>query len=314
MLTNTGTSSPAWKTSIIAGATTLGLTALMVFLSLPVSAQQIATKPYRDMTPTVDWKPHVSGDEKHTDTYKYWKDRSKLDMTLARSVKEQWKTNWKFMDPSVDQSLHGGHDALDRGEQLYKTLNSSGAFDTCMGAKNGDLKGLRASGYPRYHADLKKIMTLEMMIEHCSKAAGSPLEHGSYDNSAVSVHIGYQSNGMPITIDVSKGELKDAFERGKEAYHTRIGVTNFSCATCHATLVGQSLRGQVLTTPYGDAPHWPTFRTKGELQAMHVRFSECNRNAGAQPLKPGSSVYADLEVFLNALSNGYPVDLPSARD
>lgn len=314
MLTSTANSPTVRKSSVIAGATALGLTALMALFSGPASAQQAAAKPYRDMTPPVDWKPHVSGDEQHTKTYQYWKDRSKLDMSLANSVKEQWKTNWKFMDPTVDQSLHGGHDALDRGAELYKAMNTSGSFGKCLGAKDGDLKGLRASGYPRYHAELKKIMTLEMMIEHCSKAAGSPLEHGSYDNAAVAVYVGYQSNGMPIDIDVSKGELKAAFERGKEAYHTRIGVTNFSCATCHATLVGQSLRGQVLTTPYGDAAHWPTYRTKGELQSMHVRFSECNRNAGAQPLKPGSAVYADLEVFVNALSNGYPVDLPSARD
>ncbi|MFN3868741.1 MAG: sulfur oxidation c-type cytochrome SoxA, partial [Hyphomicrobiaceae bacterium] len=288
----------------------VGVTAAVASFVVPATADDKAEKPYRDMSPMVDWVPHVTGDEKHTKTYQYWKDRSKLPMDMARSVTDQWKTNWKFMDPTVDDSLHGGHEALARGEEVYAKLNADGGFAKCLGAKDGELKGLRANGYPRYDESLKKIMTLEMMIEHCSAAAGGKLENGSYDNAAVSVYIGYQSNGMPVNVDVSKGELKAAFERGKQAYHTRVGVTNFSCATCHADLVGQSLRGQVLTTPYGDSAHWPTFRTKGELQAMHVRFSECNRNAGAQPLKPGSAVYADLEVFVQALSNGYPVDLP----
>jgi sulfur-oxidizing protein SoxA len=45
-----------------------------------------------------------------------------------------------------------------------------------------------------------------------------------------------------------------------------------------------------------------------------VRFTECNRNGGTQPLKIGSPEYNDLEVFMTALSNGYPVASPSQRD
>jgi sulfur-oxidizing protein SoxA len=50
------------------------------------------------------------------------------------------------------------------------------------------------------------------------------------------------------------------------------------------------------------------------VQSLHVRFTECNRNAGVQPLKIGSKEYTDIEVFMTALSNGYPVAMPSTRD
>lgn len=270
--------------------------------------------PRRDYVPAPDWKPDVTGDLTLSNTYPYWKDRSKLDPKLYNSKVDQWKSNWKFMDPSVDPSLHDGHIAMEKGEGLFKRLNAGNALATCLGAKDGDLKGLRANHYPHFNADLKRVVGLEEMIEVCSEKLGSKLEHGSYNNSAVSVYVASFSNGMPIRIDVSQGELKKAFERGQERYHVRVGSNNFACASCHTSAIGTSLRGQVMTTPYGDATHWPAFRTKGELQALHVRFSECNRNAGTQPLRPGAKAYTDLEVFVTALSNNYPVDVPASRD
>ncbi|OIP08639.1 MAG: sulfur oxidation c-type cytochrome SoxA [Betaproteobacteria bacterium CG2_30_68_42] len=277
-------------------------------------AQQRNAQPYREHVPYIDWKPDVTGDIQHTGTYQYWKDRKALNPDWVASKEHQWQLNWKFMDPSYDDTLHGGHIARDRGAALYKKLDAGGAFAACLGARNGDLKGLRANHYPQYSTALGRVVGLEEMIEHCAARQNVTLENGSYDNSAISVYVTEFSNGMPINIDVSKGPLKDAFERGRERFHLRNGATHFACATCHVTLVGRSLRGQVLTTPYGDAAHWPTYRTKDELQSLHVRFAECNRNAGAQPLRPGSPVYSDIEVFLTALSNGYPVDVPSARD
>ncbi len=278
------------------------------------TAAALADGPRRDYVPPVDWKPDVTGDMELSKTYPYWKDRKQLDPKLYESKSEQWKTNWKFMDPSVDDSLHGGHLALDRGGQLYAELNKGNALASCLGAQDGNLKGLRATRYPQYNAELQRVVGLDEMIEVCTTRQGRKLEHGSYDNAAVSLYVTSFSNGVPIRIDVSQGPLKDAFERGKERFHVRVGSNNFACASCHTAAIGSSLRGQVLTTPYGDVAHWPAYRTKGELQALHVRFSECNRNAGTQPLRPGSKAYTDIEVFLTALSNNYPVDVPAARD
>lgn len=289
-------------------------TTILATASAVLVATAAADAPFRQTTPLLDYgtQPHVSDD--HTGTYPHWKDRSQLDPERVLSDELQWTTNWKFMDPPFDQSFHGGHIAEDRGAELFAKLNDGNRFANCLGAKDGDLTGLRANHYPHYNDDLGKVVNLEMMIEHCGAEQGMTLQHGSYDNSAISVYVATYSNDMPINIDVTQGELKAAFERGMERFHLRTGRNNLGCASCHSTLVGQRLRGQALTTHYGDVAHWPTYRTKGELQSLHVRYTECNRNGGTQPLLPGSQPYVDIEVFMTALSNGYPVAVPSARD
>lgn len=267
--------------------------------------------PYREYTPMPFYEANVAADT--TNTYRHWRDPERLDESQM-SGDNQWKLNWKFKDEPYNDSLHGGHIALDRGETVYKQLNAKGRFAKCIGAKNNDLRGLRANHYPQYNSEQKQVVNLEMMIEHCAAKEGMTLLHGSYDNSAVSVYIASFSAGMPLKVDVSKGPLKESFDKGMKLFHTRGGWTNFSCATCHTQIVGMNLRGQTPTSHFGDAAHWPTWRTKDELQALHVRFTECNRNAGVQPLKIGSKEYVDIEVFLNGLSNGYPVVSPSTRD
>jgi sulfur-oxidizing protein SoxA len=271
-------------------------------------------KIYREHTTPFPWKPHVSGDADLTNTYRYWKDRKALNEDWAESRENSWKLNWKYMDASVDGNLNGGHVALDRGKGLYESLNKGNAFAACLGAPKGDLTGLRA-GYPRFVKALGHVAGLEETITHCAARQQVALDNGSYDNSAISVYVASFSNGIPIKIDVRKpGPIQDAYLRGKERFEARVGASNFACASCHVGLVGRQLRGQVPTTPYGDATHWPLYRTRGEFMSMQVRFVECNRNSGVQPLKPGSKPYTDLEVFLTALSNGYAVDVPTARD
>jgi sulfur-oxidizing protein SoxA len=289
------------------------LTGLATALTLAFAAHAaVAADVYREYTPYIDYSnPHVSKD--HTRTYTHWKDRGNLNPHRVESRELQWTTNWKFMDEPYNDSLHGGHVAEERGMDLYGKLNAKGEFARCLGARNNELKGLRTQ-YPQYNKDLKRVVGLEAVIEHCAAKQGMTLENGSYDNSAVSIYVATFSNGMPIDIDVSKGDLKNAFNRGQKLFHTRAGWTNFSCATCHVSIVGRNLRGQTPTTHYGDVAHWPTYRTKDELQSLHVRFTECNRNAGIQPIQIGSQEYTDIEVFLTALSNGYPVVVPSARD
>ncbi len=288
---------------------TLGL-----FAASAVWADPEATSaPYREYAPMENYRPHVSGDLSLSGTYAYWKDPKNLDWRMAGNPEENWKLNWKFMDPPFNPAIHGGHFALERGEALYKSLNARGRFARCLGADKGTLKGLRAR-YPMYHRTLKKVAGLEEVIEHCAAQEGRVLQNGSYDNSAVSLYVASQSNGMPIRIDVSKGEMHAAWERGRRLFHMRAGRFNLACASCHTHQIGLRLRGTVVTTPYGDAAHYPVYRTSYQLQSLHLRFIECNLDTRTQPLLPGSRAYTDLEVFLTALSNGYPVTVPSERD
>ncbi len=286
----------------------------LLFLLLAASAFAEGTGVYREMDlPIEQYESNVKGDLKLSNTYGHWKDRNTLDWRMAGNPEENWRLNWKFMDPPFNTSVHGGHFALDRGEVLYKALNRKGRFAACLGARQGSLKGLRTR-YPMYHKGLKRVAGLEAAIEHCAVAEDMVLQNGSYDNSAVSLYIASQSQGMPIQIDVSKGAMKESFERGRMLFHTKAGRLNFACSSCHTRNIGQLVRGTHITTPYGDATHFPVYRTKYILQSLHLRFIECNLDTGVQPLLPGSSAYTDLEVFTTALSNGYPVSVPSERD
>lgn len=273
-----------------------------------VASTASAAEPYREY---IDFKPpfppKVSDD--NTKTYDNWKDRATLPELKGA---DEWKLNWKFADEPTNDQLHGGHMAVDRGEAIYKELNANGEFATCMGAKDGELKGVRLQ-YPRYDEELKQVTGMEAQIERCSEKAGKKLVNGSYDNSAVSMYIASASNGMPMNLDVSQGPLKESYERGLKAFNLKAGRLNMACASCHVQMVGNNLRGQTPTTVYGDATHWPLWRGKDELQSLHVRLAECDRNAGVQPLKVGSQTYTDLEVFLTALSTGYPILSPAMR-
>jgi sulfur-oxidizing protein SoxA len=282
-------------------------------LQAATTAMAAESLPYRELEPMEQYAPRVDGDRKFSNTYSLWKDRSKLNPVLAGNPDEFWRLNWTFMDPPFNQAVHGGHFALDHGEERFQGLNQKGTFATCLGAKKGDLKGLRVA-YPRYRADLGHVAGLEEVIEYCADKEGVVMQNGSYENSAVSLYIASKSNGMPINIDVSKGPMKEAFERGRKLYHTKSGRLNFACASCHIHNVGKHLRGNTVTTPFGDATHFPVYRTRYMLQSLQLRMIECQLDTGAQPLRPGSSAYTDIEVFLTALSNRYPIAVPSERD
>jgi sulfur-oxidizing protein SoxA len=285
-------------------------TALLLGL-LPLAA--LGSGPYREHDAMESYVPNVRGDLQLSGSYRHWADPRNIDWRLAGNPDENWKLNWKFMDPPFNSSIHGGYFALDRGEELFAELNRKGRFAACLGARKGSLKGLRA-GFPKFRPDLKRIAGLEEVIESCAAKEGRVLQNGSYDNSAISLYVASKSNGMPINVDVSKGVLREAFERGRKLFHTRTGRSNLACSNCHTHQVGLYLRGTTVTTPYGDAAHFPVYRTRYQLQSMHLRFIECNLDAGTQALLPGSRAYTDLEVFMTALTNGYPVSVPSERD
>jgi len=284
---------------------------VMALAACGYAATVLAAEPYREYVWDVTSNPPAAaGDAGHTNTYQFWKDRANLPAMVGT---EEWKLNWKFRDRPGNDQMHGGDVAQDRGEEVYKKINVNNAFAACMGAADGNLKGLRLK-YPRYDTDMKQVIGMEARIEYCSEKLGTKLVNGSYDNSAVSIYIATFSNGMPMAIDVTQGPLKESFERGNKAFNLKAGRMNLACASCHVHMVGNTLRGQTPTTHYGDATHWPTWRGKDELQSLHVRFTECDRNSGVQPLKIGSQSYTDIEVYLSALSNGYPMLVPSMRD
>lgn len=294
------------------------LSALM--LCLVAVSSVIAEEVYRERhaDAKIDPARGVEGDVGFSDTIQYWRDEAALERSagLAEKPAEQWKLNWKHMD--LDRiELHPGHLAVDEGEALVKKLAArEAAFLTCLGEGSADLKG-KAAAYPKFDAALGRIVTVEGRIEQCAKnALNEEIRQGSPASNRISVYFKSQSAGKPIKVDLAEAKLMEAYRRGEELFYRKTGQLNFACASCHVpgSIMGHKLRGETPTTPFGDAAHYPTYRTPvGALESMHERFARCHGQMRTQGLKPGDPAYVDLEVFVSVLSNGYPVSVPSAR-
>lgn len=273
---------------------------------------------YREFHPraTIDPTKGVAGD--YSGTYRYWKDDKSLGLHQGwiGDPERQWMLNWKFMD--LDRiELHPGHLAIDEGEALIRRWSArEPGFLTCVGGGKKDLKGV-AAAYPRYDQKQGRIMTVESLVEHCAKTQlWEDVKQGTPANNKVSLYIKSLSAGMPLDVDLRVQPMMEAYKRGEDLFHTRIGQLNFACASCHTpgSVMGHKLRGETPNTPFGDAAHFPTYRTPtSQLESMQQRFNLCLKQMRAVQLKPGDPVFVDLEIFMTVLSNGYPISVPSAR-
>jgi sulfur-oxidizing protein SoxA len=260
----------------------------------------------------------VEGDVGFSDTIQYWRDEAALERNagLADKPAEQWKLNWKHMD--LDRiDLHPGHLAVDEGQALVKKLAArDAAFLTCLGEGSAEFKG-KAAAYPKFDAALGRIVTVEDRIEHCAKSVlKEDIRQGTPPNTRIAIYFKSLSAGTPVRVDLSDAKVMAAYRRGEQLFYMKTGQLNFACASCHVpgSIMGHKLRGETPTTPFGDAAHYPTYRTTvGALESIQERFARCHGQMRTQGLKPGDPAYADLEVFVTVLSNGYPVSVPSAR-
>jgi sulfur-oxidizing protein SoxA len=283
-----------------------------------VSAEGI----YREYFPSAQIDPSkgVMGDMGFSDTVKYWKDAQTLDMhkNWIGDLANEWKLNVRFMDLDRASDFHEGHAAVDDGARYVKNMSKmEPEFLTCLGEGKTDLKGAAAK-YPKYDEKLGRIMTVESRVEHCAKTAlwRPDIKQGSPINNAITMYVKAQSTGMPVQVDIQSKPVMEAYKRGEQVFYTKAGQLNLACASCHTPqgTMGQKLRGQVPTTPFGDAAAFPLYRSPlGEIESLHKRFAICNKQSRTMSLKPGDPAYIDLEVFYTVLANGYPVSVPSMR-
>lgn len=278
---------------------------------------------YRETYPRVSIDPGRgvggAGDDAFGATLQYWQSAQALEQhkDWIGDPGNEWKLNWKFMDLDRSDDMHPGYLALDKAEKLFKFwAKREPGFRTCLGEGEADLKGLAAT-YPKYDARLKKIMTVESRVEQCAETAlWETIKQGSPDNNLLTLYFKSLSANVPIKVDMNSPEIMAAYRRGEDIFYTKAGQYNFSCASCHIStgLLGQRFRGQVPTSPFGDAAHFPTYRAAlGDIESLQQRFMRCNLQARTKGLPLGDPAYNDLEVFYTVLSNGYPVSVPSTR-
>jgi len=297
-------------------ASVLAIGALLVVGMRGVMAEGI----YREYVPRVDIDPAkgVEGDNQFSGTLQYWKDEKALEkhQSWIGDPANEWKLNRKFMD--LDRlPFHEGHLAVEEGEAFVKALSKEEpGFLTCLGEGKSDLKGV-ATKYPKYDEKLSSTMTVESRVEYCAKTTlWREIKQGSAPNNAITMYVKAQSTGLPIQVDIQSKPVMEAYRRGENLFYARVGQLNNACASCHTPqgIMGHKLRGEVPTSPFGDAAAFPAYRFPlAQIESLQQRIGICSRQSRIKPLKPGDPAYVDLEVFLSVLSNGYPITVPAAR-
>lgn len=179
------------------------------------------------------------------------------------------------------------------------------------------MKGV-ATKYPRFLAQYGRAMSIEDLIAwHGMDETGLPLQAQTNDNLNLSMLIKMQSNGMPVSVDLTTAEAKAAYERGKARYYKRVGERNHACADCHdpARGGGKFLGGRLLgEVNEGLTKHFPTFRTNfGLVWDMRKRMQWCMLPLGMNYLPADAVEYAEIELYLTAFDNGKRLSVPGIR-
>lgn len=196
--------------------------------------------------------------------------------------------------------------AIEEGKKMWETPFKNGkTYASCFphGGKNV------AGNYPYFDDKQDKVVTFEMAINQCRKDNGEA-EYSYSDMKTMGVITSYArtlSDGMKMNIKVNGPKALAAYENGKEFFYKRRGQLNFSCASCHVDNAGNRIRSELLSPIVGQATHWPVFRGGDTLVTLQQRYVGCIKQVRAEPFKPGSLEYNNLEYFHSYMSNGLPL-------
>lgn len=201
---------------------------------------------------------------------------------------------------------------VDKGKKMWETPFKNGKkYADCYpnGGKN------MAGHYPYFDEKLGKVVTYEMSINSCRRANGED-EYDYNDMKTMGQLTAYSrslSDGMKMSIKVEGAKATEAYEKGKTLFYQRRGQLNFSCASCHISMVGMTLRTELLSPALGHAVHWPEFRGGDTVTTLQARYKQCNKNVRVVPFASGSAEYNNLEYFHSYMSNGLPMQTPVFR-
>jgi sulfur-oxidizing protein SoxA len=274
----------------------LALTALAFGLARPTAAADSPNPPadakafqkyFTDKFPKVKLEDFVNG-----------------PYSMDEGLYKQWKEKEEF--PPYEF-------ALDAGKELFsKPFKNGKSFADCFPNKG---IGIRQN-YPTFDEKEGKVITLEVAVNQCLESNGEkPFSYTKDDMASVTAYMAFTSRGKPFDIKIPNDpRALAAYENGKKYFYTRRGQLNFSCATCHVQSPGNHIRAEVLAPALGILNAMPIYRSEwGGMGTTSRRFTSCNSQVRAVPLKPQDDEYRDLEYYLSYVSNGLPISGPGAR-
>lgn len=213
-----------------------------------------------------------------------------------------------------DDFLNPGMQAVETGRALWDRADGAGgeSCSSCHGEAADSMRGV-AARYPVHDAERGGVMNLELRIndERVRRMDAEPFRYESDELLALTAFISYQSRGMPIGVSI-EGPAREHFEQGEELYFTRMGQLNMACTHCHDDLVGQHLRGDVISQ--GQVNGFPIYRLMwNSMASRHRMFEWCNTSLRAEPFELGSPEYLNLELYLAWQGRGLPIEAPAVR-
>lgn len=251
----------------------------------------------------------------------------------AQETDDAEKEIERYRQMIEDPFANPGYLNVDRGEVLWQTPRGAKnvSLETCdLGEGPGVVDGAYAH-LPRYFADADRVMDLEQRLLWCMqnvqgldtadvikrKFAGPGR---TSDMEDLVGYIANKSSGMKIDPQVSHPKEKEMLALGEAMFFYRAGVSDYSCATCHAE-PGKRIRLQGLpdlSKPGKQAQEtmgsWPTYRvSQSNLRTMQHRMWDCFRQARFPAPDYGAPGVTALTVYLTSLAKGGELVVPSIK-
>ena len=229
-------------------------------------------------------------------------------------------SGWLFREPETralqaDSFENPAMLGVDAGAEMWNKVEGTAGKScaSCHGDAAESMKGVGAS-YPKWDADSGKPINVELRINKCrtENMGAEALEFDKGGQKELTTYIKNQSLGMPVSVDLSQGEMQKWWDQGKETYYTRFGQLNLSCASCHEQNEGKFIRADHLSQ--GQVNGFPTYRLKDAgLVSLHNRFRGCIRDTRATQPKAFSDELMALEVYVTWRGTGLSVETPAVR-
>lgn len=229
-------------------------------------------------------------------------------------------SGWLFREAETrateaDSFSNPGMLAVERGEEIWNTVEGT-MGKSCASCHNNAAETMKDVGahYPKWDADAKRPINIELQIDKCRKEnmGAEAYKFDSDDQKALTTYIKYQSQGTPVKIDLSQGDMQSWWDKGKKEYYTRTGQLNLSCASCHEVNMDKMIRADHLSQ--GQVNGFPTYRfNTGGMVSLHNRFRGCIRDTRAEMPKAFSDELMALEVYVTWRGTGLSVETPAVR-
>jgi sulfur-oxidizing protein SoxA len=203
---------------------------------------------------------------------------------------------------------------VDRGARLWRAPAGAAGKScaSCHGDAASSMKGV-ATRYPRIDPGAARVVDLEGRINLCRRRnqRAEPLDHEADDLLGLAAFVAHQSRGMPVAVEID-WQNRTSFERGRRAYHTRIGQMNLSCSHCHDRNWGKRLGRERISQGHGNA--YPAYRLEWQtLGSLQRRIRACFFGVRAEMPPYDAAELLDLELYLGWRGNGLLVETPGVR-